>query len=229
MPEHVKPSDLAPASAPVRRDLERAFRFESRNGAPGRREKLKIVLGTPGLHAVLVYRLGAWARRSPRTPLLAIPLKVLLVSLRRVCSLAYGIEIDASAEIGAGLYVAHRGGIFIGPARIGSDCNIAHNVTIGVRSDGTPGLPTLGDRVWVGTGSVLFGPIVLGDGATVGPLTVVARSVPARAIVMGNPMRVVQSEYDNSAEIDGNARPAPALRAEPQPAAPRAAGGSGLG
>jgi serine acetyltransferase len=81
-----------------------------------------------------------------------------------------------------------------------------------VRSDGTPGIPTLGDRVWIGTGSVLFGPVTVGDGATVGPLTVVGRNVPPRALVMGNPMRVVQIEYDNSPEIQGAARAAPALR-----------------
>jgi serine O-acetyltransferase len=225
MEEHTPPAALA--STPARRDLDRAFRFESRRGTPGLAEKLKIVLGTPGLHAVLVYRLGAWVRRAVPGPALAFPLRVVLAILRRACALLYGIEIDGDAEIGPGLYVAHRGGVFIGPARIGADCNVAHNVTIGVRSDGTPGVPTLGDRVWIGTGAVLFGPIVLGDGATVGPLTVVARSVPARAMVMGNPMRVVQAEYDNSAEIYGVPRAAAAARAAPAAVGPLA-GGTGL-
>jgi serine O-acetyltransferase len=210
------------------RDLQRAFRFESRAPEPGLAEKVKIVLRTPGLHAVLVYRLGSWARRNVRSPLLRLPLAVVLAVLHRVCSILYGIEIDSAAEIGPGLYVAHRGGVVIGPARIGSDCNIAHNVTIGVRSDGVAGVPSLGDRVWIGTGSVLFGPVTLGDGATVGPLTVVARSVPPRTLVMGNPMRVVQINYDNSAEIYGAERTASRLRAElpAPPPEPDAARGS---
>ena len=221
----------AEASAPVgppsavARDLERAFRFETRSRVPSFAEKLRIVLDTPGLHSVLLYRLGAWVRRSVRSRLLRLPLAVLLAVLRRLCALLYGIEIDGAAEIGPGLYVAHRGGIFIGPARIGADCNIGHNVTIGVRSDGAAGVPTLGDRVWIGTGSVLFGPITVGDGVTIGPLTVVSRSVPPRTLVMGNPMRVVQADYDNSAEIDGR-RITPVVRAEPPRPGPEPARGS---
>jgi serine acetyltransferase len=69
--------------------------------------------------------------------------------------------------------------------------------------------------------------VTLGDGATVGPLTVVARSVPPRTLVMGNPMRVVQINYDNSAEIYGAERTASRLRAElPAPPAPDGACGS---
>lgn len=210
----------APARAPSAawHDIERAFRFESRQQLPGLREKIRIVLNTPGLHAVLLYRLGAWVRRTVRFPLVRFPLALVLAMLRKLCSILYGIEIDGAAEIGPGFYVAHRGGVFIGPARIGSDCNVAHNVTIGMRSDGTSGVPTLGDRVWIGTGSVLFGPISVGDGSTIGPLTVVSRSVPPRAMAMGNPMRVVQTDYDNSAEIYGAERAATGLRAEPQAA-----------
>ncbi|HET9599334.1 MAG TPA: hypothetical protein VFP65_27420 [Anaeromyxobacteraceae bacterium] len=209
-----------PARAPSAawRDVERAFWFESRRRVPGLREKLRIVLDTPGLHAVLLYRLGAWVRHSVRFPLVRLPLALVLAVLRKVCSILYGIEIDGAAEIGPGLYIAHRGGVFIGPARIGSDCNIAHNVTIGMRSDGTSGVPTLGDRVWIGTGSVLFGPISVGDGSTIGPLTVVSRNVPPRAMAMGNPMRVVQTDYDNSAEIYRAERAATGLRAEPDAA-----------
>ncbi len=208
------------------RDLERAFRFEARTKDPGLGEKARIALNTPGLHAVLLYRVGAWVRRNVRSPVVRLPLAIVLAVLRKLCSLVYGIEIDAAAEIGPGLYVAHRGGIFIGPARIGRDCNVAHNVTIGMRSDGTAGLPTIGDRVWIGTGSVLFGPVTVGDGATIGPLTVVARSVPPRAMAMGNPMRVVQNDYDNSAEIDGARRSSPGRRVERPLPPPQAAGGS---
>jgi serine O-acetyltransferase len=191
----------------LRRDVDRYLRIESRDGAPGLAERIFVLLDTPGLHAVAVYRLGAWAR-TVRWPAVRLPLKLGHAVLRKACSILYGIEIDAAAEIGGGFYVGHHGGVIIGPARIGQDCNVAHNVTIGRRVDGVPGVPTLGDRVWIGTGSVLFGAVTVGEGSSVGPLTVVSRSVPPRTLVMGNPMRVVQADYDNSPEIDGAPRAA---------------------
>lgn len=199
--------------ARTRRDVQRYFQLESRDGAPGFLERLRIVLDTPGLQAGLVYRLGSWTHHTVRVPLLRELCKVIHAVLRKLCIMLYGIEIDATAEIGGGLYIGHHGGVIIGPARMGNDCNIAHHVTIGRRVDGTPGAPVLGDRVWVGTGSVLFGGVTLGDGVTVGPLTVVSRNVPSRVMVMGNPMRVVQTNYDNSAEIYGTKRVATGLRA----------------
>jgi serine O-acetyltransferase len=192
------------ATWPVRRDLRRYFELESKDGHPGLLRKLIILLDTPGLHAGLVFRLGAWVYRR-RLRLVRIPFKILHAILRKLVLVRYGIEIDPTARIGGGLYIAHQGGIIIGPVQMGVDCNIAHHVTIG-QKPGSGAVPTLGDRVWVGTGSVLYGSITIGDGVTVGPLTVVSRSVPARALVMGNPGRVVLAEHDNSLEIYGPGR-----------------------
>ena len=190
----------------VRRDVRRYFELDGRDGARRLSEKLRILLETPGLHSVLVYRLGSWTHRDVRFPPFRYPLKAVYAALHRLCTVCYGIHIDAAAEIGEGLYIGHFSGVLIGPTRMGRDCNVAHNVTIGRRADGAPGIPVLGDRVWIGTGSVIFGDLTIGDGVTIGPMTVVSRSVPARAMALGNPMRVVQVDYDNSAEIYGTKR-----------------------
>jgi acetyltransferase-like isoleucine patch superfamily enzyme len=42
-----------------------------------------------------------------------------------------------------------------------------------------------------------------GDGATIGPLTVVGCNLQPRVLVTGNPMRIVRRDYGNSAEING--------------------------
>jgi serine O-acetyltransferase len=193
----------------VRRDLARYFSLDSRDGRPGGLEKVGIVLGSPGLHAVLVYRLGSWIQRAVRPRLLRIPLKVVYLLLHKACIVLWGIHIDVSARIGAGLYIGHFGGVMIGPTRMGEDCNIAHNVTIGRRADGAPGVPVFGDRVWIGTGSVVFGNLTIGDGVTIGPLTMVARNLPPGALVLGNPMRVLRTNYDNSREIYGDSTATP--------------------
>jgi serine O-acetyltransferase len=198
----------------ARRDMERYFRHDSRTGAPGFLEKLGILLGSPGLQSVLVYRLGSWIQRTVRLALLRYPLKALYAVLHKLCIILWGIHIDVRAQIGGGLYIGHFGGVLIGPARLGRDCSLAHQVTIGHRADGAPGAPVLGDRVWVGTGSVIFGSLTIGDGATIGPLTMVARNLPPRSMVLGNPMRVLRTDYDNSFEIYGT-RTAAARSANP--------------
>jgi serine O-acetyltransferase len=204
----------SPPFALVRRDLQRYFALNSRDGRPSLLEKIAIVAGSPGLHAVLVYRLGSWAGRRARFAPLRHALRIASFVLDHLVIALWGIHVDRDARIGPGLYIGHFGGVLIGPVTMGSDCNISHNVTLGRRAGGDPGVPALGDRVWIGVGSVLFGGIRVGDGTTIGPLTVVARNLPPRVLVMGNPMRLLRREYDNSADIYGPGGP-PAGAAQP--------------
>ncbi|HET9651737.1 MAG TPA: hypothetical protein VFP36_06085 [Usitatibacter sp.] len=194
------------AFANVRRDVQRYFGLESGDGAPSLLRKLAIVANSPGLHAVLVYRFASWGNRGLRFTPLRVPMKVVYFLLDKLMSMLWGIHIDKDARIGPGLYIGHFGGILIGPVTMGRDCNISHNVTMGRRAGGDRSVPTLGDRVWIGTGCVLFGGIRIGDGTTVGPLTVVGRNVPARVLVMGNPMKLLRRDYDNTADIYGPPR-----------------------
>lgn len=187
----------------IRRDCQRYYALDSKTGRPGLWERVCIVAGTPGLHAVFVYRFGAWINRTFRHKPIRAPFKLAYGLLDWLSFVLWGIHIDARADIGGGLYIGHPGGILIGPVRMGEDCNIAHHVTIGRRASNENGVPTFGDRVWIGTQSVIFGGIRIGDGVTIGPLTAVARSLPARAFVMGNPMRVLRLDYDNTSEIYG--------------------------
>jgi len=60
-------------------------------------------------------------------------------------------------------------------------------VAIGVGGRGDErGLPTLGDRVHVGVNAIIIGRITIGDDAAIAAGAVVTRSVPPRAVVMGN-------------------------------------------
>lgn len=190
----------------VRRDWQRYFALDSRDGAPGLLGKLWILLDTPGLHATLVYRFGSWIERHVRVKVFRYALKALYYVADKLVIICWGIHIDQRAQIGGGLYIGHFGGVLIGPITMGSDCNLAHHVTIGRRADGKSGVPVLGNRVWVGAGSVLFGGIHIGDGVTVGPNTVVARNLPPRALVIGNPMKILSRNYDNTAEVYGAAQ-----------------------
>jgi serine O-acetyltransferase len=212
--------------AVVRRDLERYFRLDSSQANPGLLEKLRVLIDSPGLQAVLTYRFGSWINRTMRRRLLRYPLKLLYYVMEKNCVILWGIHIDVGARIGPGFYIGHFGGIIIGAAEIGRDCNVGHQVTIGQRADGRSGLPVIGDRVWIGMGSAIYGNVRICDGVTIGPLTIVSRSLPARVVVSGNPLRVVRKDYDNTGEIDGLRSPPDASK--PQPTIqPDAADGSG--
>lgn len=189
----------------IRRDFERYLSLDGREGRRGFLEGLRVLYDAPGLHAVLVYRFGSWINRTVRFKPARIPLKLIYHVLEKLCVMLWGIHIAEGAEIGGGLYIGHFSGVLIGPVKMGRDCNIAHQVTIGERADGKRGMPVLGNRVWVGAGSVIFGGIHIGDGVTIGPLTVVSRNLPPRVLVMGNPMRLLRKDYDNSMEVYGKA------------------------
>jgi serine O-acetyltransferase len=184
----------------IREDAGRYFVLESRAPTPGPREKLKILLTSPSFFAVAAHRISHLIRieldPAPRRAL-----GLLSAAIEHASSLLCGVHIDPGAEIGPGLYLGHPGGVWIGPVRMGRDCNITHNTSIGRRSDGEQGVPTFGDRVWIGTGSVVFGPVKVGDGVTIGPLTVVAHDVPPRCLVLGNPMRTIFRDYDNTVQM----------------------------
>jgi serine O-acetyltransferase len=77
---------------------------------------------------------------------------------------------------------------------LGANVNIAQGVTIGATSRGAKmGAPTLEDKVWVGANAVIVGKVTIGCEALIAPGAYVNFDVPAKAIVMGNPGKVVSS------------------------------------
>ncbi|MDH4148865.1 MAG: serine O-acetyltransferase, partial [Acidimicrobiia bacterium] len=104
-----------------------------------------------------------------------------------------GIEIHPGATIGHGLFIDHGMGVVIGEtAEVGSDVMLYHGVTLGGTSlEKGKRHPTVGDRVTVGAGAKLLGPITVGDDSKVGANAVVVKSVPAGSVVVGVPGQVI--------------------------------------
>ncbi|MGN6741811.1 MAG: serine O-acetyltransferase EpsC [Amnibacterium sp.] len=160
----------------IREDLEAA-----KHRDPASRSRIETALTYPGLHAVWSYRIAhrlhlAGHRFGAR----------LLSQLTRFLT---GIEIHPGATIGRRLFIDHGSGVVIGEtAEVGDDVTIYHGVTLG----GTTWRhvkrhPTIGDRVLLGAGAAVLGPITIGSDCVVGAGAVVVHDAPPHSLVLGMP------------------------------------------
>lgn len=152
---------------------------------PAARGDLENALVYSGLHAIWSYRVAhrLWAR--PR-------LQGVARVLSQFTRFATGIEIHPGATIGRRFFIDHGMGVVIGETtQIGDDVMVYHGVTLGGRSlNKGKRHPTLGDRVTVGAGAKVLGPITIGDDSAIGANAVVTHDVPAEAIATGIPASV---------------------------------------
>jgi serine O-acetyltransferase len=146
----------------------------------------------PGFRALAVYRFGVW-RMTVRPKLIRAPLSIVYRFGFRRCRNRYGIELPYSAAIGRNVVIEHQGGIVVhGCTVIGNGCTIRQNCTLGIRDkNDLDAAPVLGKSVDVGAGAVILGRVHLGDGSRVGANAVVLCDVPAGALAVGVPARIV--------------------------------------
>lgn len=166
-------------------------------------ERIREFLLNPGMWAVIGYRYRRWVSTSGMPRIVRFPFSLLALVVQVVAEVTTGIQLSVAAKIGAGLYIPHSGTTVVGSgAVIGKDCTLCHGVTIGHRGGGRQrdnGSPMIGDRVYIGPSSAIVGPVRIGSDAVVGVGAVVIRSVPDRAVVAGNPGRILS--YGGSFEL----------------------------
>lgn len=134
--------------------------------------------------AKLVRTLRDW-RRSTN-----IVSRKFAVLRHRFWSSVTGADIPINSDISGGFLIPHPCGIVIHPeAKIGPNCLIFQNVTLGMRNGG---VPTLGGHVLVGAGAVVLGNVTIGDHAVIGANAVVLQDVPEGASAVGNPCRILR-------------------------------------
>jgi serine O-acetyltransferase len=110
-----------------------------------------------------------------------------------------GIEIHPGATIGRRLVIDHGVGVVIGEtAEIGDDVLIYHGVTLGGKTlDPVKRHPTVGNRVIIGAGAKIIGPIRVGDGAAIGANAVVTKNVPAGSVAVGTSSRLISGQHSD--------------------------------
>lgn len=113
-----------------------------------------------------------------------------LIALRyHFWSAVSGAEIPLTCEIGGGLLIPHPNGIVFHPdVKIGVNCLIFHQVTIGSRGRG--GVPEIGGHVDIGAGAKLLGPIKVGSHSRIGANAVVINDVAPFGTAVGYPLKL---------------------------------------
>jgi len=164
----------------LRTDLQAA-----RDRDPAARSFIEVALCYSGVHAVWSHRINHWLWHHDY--------RLVARALSTAARWFTGVEIHPAARLGKGLFIDHAAGVVIGEtAEVGEDVTLYQGVTLGGTSlDRGKRHPTVGDRVTIGAGAKVLGPIVIGDDSRIGANAVVVKAVPPNSVVVGVPGQVI--------------------------------------
>ena len=168
---------------------------------PAAKSKLSVILTYPGVKAVFFHRIANF--------FCVAKFDLIARIISQFSRFLTGIEIHPKAKIGRNLFIDHGMGVVIGEtSEIKDDVTIYHMVTLGgispsIKSDeqrNTKRHPTLENKVVVGSGAQILGPVIVGANAKIGANAVVTKNVPENAIMIGIPAKNINtsSEEDSS-------------------------------
>ncbi len=174
---------------------------------PAARSVPEVIFCYPGLHALWLHRLAHF--------LWQYKLKFAARFLSHVTRFLTGIEIHPRAKIGRRFFIDHGAGVVIGEtAEVGDNVLIYQGVVLGGTSlKKEKRHPTVGNNVVIGTGAVALGAITIGDGARIGSGSVVIKSVPPGATVVGIPGTVVEDRHKPFVDLEHGKLPDPVAEA----------------
>ena len=150
----------------IKEDLQTAILRD-----PAARNLIEVLFTYPGIHALWGYRVAnfLWRRKY----------KLLARVYSNWIRTLTGIEIHPAATIGRRFFIDHGMGVVIGETtEIGDDVMIYHDVTLGSRTFAHGKRhPTIGNRVIIGAGAKILGPVNIADDARVSYNSVVIEDV----------------------------------------------------
>ena len=172
-------------------DLEQ---IKERDPAAG--SNLEVALLYSGFHAVTAHRLTHYLHNK------GCPFTARTIS--QLMKIVTGIEIHPAATIGKGLFIDHGSGVVIGETSIiGDDCTLYQGATLGGTGKHTGKRhPTLGNRVMVGAGAKVLGPITVGDCSKIAAGAVVLKDIPENCTAVGIPAKVVRRDGETVGDLD---------------------------
>jgi len=174
---------------------------------PAARSVPEVIFCYPGLHALWFHRVAHFLWRHKFWFLARLT--------SQIGRFLTNIEIHPGAKIGRRFFIDHGAGVVIGETtEIGDDVLMYQGVVLGGTSlEKKKRHPTLGNNVVMGTGAIALGDITIGDGARVGASSVVVKSVPPGATVVGIPARVVADRHASVPDLQHGELPDPVAEA----------------
>lgn len=102
--------------------------------------------------------------------------------------------------IGGGLYIQHGFATIISAQKIGENCRIYQQVTIGYKGEHSP---VLEDNVSVTCGAKVLGDITMHANSLAAAGAVVVKDVPKNAIVAGVPAKIIGYKDESNLDFQG--------------------------
>ena len=186
----------------MREDIRNVFAKD-----PAARSWFEVLTCYPGLHALWNHRVAHW---------LWIHNMKLAGRMISQCGRFFtNIEIHPGAKIGRRFFIDHGAGVVIGEtSEIGDDVLMyAGTELAGTTLNKGKRNPTVGNNVVIGAGAIFLGAITLGDSAKIGAGSVVTRSVPTGATVVGVPGRIVEEHRKIQVDLEHGRLPDPVAEA----------------
>jgi serine O-acetyltransferase len=162
----------------LREDVRMVFERD-----PAARSIVEVIFCYPGLHALWLHCLAhvLWNKR----------LFFIARFLSHINRLITGVEVHPGAQIGRRFFIDHGAGVVIGEtSEIGDDVTIYQGVVLGgVSVKKGKRHPTIGNKVVVGAGGIILGPVHIGEGCQIGAGSVVVTDIPPYTTAIGIPAK----------------------------------------
>lgn len=163
---------------------------------PAARSALEIFFLYPGFKAIRLHRRANWFYRHG--------MFFIARWISQRASRKTGVEIHPAVKIGKRFFIDHGTGVVIGEtAVIGDDVTIYQGVTLGgTGKDTGKRHPTIGNKVMIGAGAKVLGPLVIGDNSRIAAGAVVLSDIPSNSTAVGVPAKVVRRDGVRIDDLD---------------------------
>lgn len=111
--------------------------------------------------------------------------------------------LQIGGEMKGGFFPQHAWSTIVLAEKIGRNCQVWQNVTIGKKYSGG-GIPIIGDNVKVCAGACVLGNIKIGNNVIIGANAVVLKDIPDNCVAVGVPA-VIKYKHTESNKTDNHA------------------------